>query len=575
MRGCGRVGRDLRVDNISFIDSASARIIPGLLRLGCSKSILRTVGGALHLLRNSCTLKVVYASSRGALCYTGGNSPLVVNGNGNRGFVTSSVGPLLTRAGGTVCLRSKRATGVAGSSVAICSGGFTRATGRAGAVRLDGETTDGNSFPRFVLGRVFRRPTIIHRAVGSIAHSNSIILRGVPFASSSVGDVGHVCVINYNSTCRIKLVTGCGFRGVTNIPAFTRCTNRFECRSPIVSRGYLIVVVDRDNRATSDLTTLGRTGRDNTGAVDVIGIPRDSVTGVDSCGLLAGTNTRVTITAAGTFSYRLTVLGVLYLCVTETQGTYARIFDRVTIGVDALLPGGVRHILRGDSSLGTLTTSVGSVGGYFFLKHGTSCKISLRNTLGLGRVDCVSYINYPTDRLGRNAVDLVRGNAIYFNLVDGGSLLPGAISGLVRIVTHNTGMVIFTPRDLGRGLTRFRAIVACPSSVPFLAPFVRIVPLRLLTCCITSTGNLPVSGPHGLTGSIAIRWRGFRDDARGHAQNGPQIHLVLYVIYVGLGGLGGPDHGKHGLFVDPFRRLSCLRLYQCSLTGHFTLLRQL
>lgn len=77
-----------------------------------------------------------------------------------------------------------------------------------------------------------------------------------------------------------------------------------------------------------------------------------------------------------------------------------------------------------------------------------------------------------------------------------------AHDGLRRARSQNTTILAV----ISHRLTRRSSGVVVPSISRLLAPLLDIIPTRLLTCCADLNGNLSISGPHGLTGSIAMRW---------------------------------------------------------------------
>lgn len=65
VRGCARLGRGLLGRNCAFCDSASARMIVGLISCccgGCGLKPVSTVTGAVIHMHNSCTLRLVFGS---------------------------------------------------------------------------------------------------------------------------------------------------------------------------------------------------------------------------------------------------------------------------------------------------------------------------------------------------------------------------------------------------------------------------------------------------------------------------------------------------------------------------------
>lgn len=266
------------------------------------------------------------------------------------------------------------------------------------------------------------------------------------------------------------------------------------------------MALSRSNRATSALTNLHLSGRLNClNSLTVYGIPNSSLIHRSSLTLVAGTNARVNITSAGTFAARLAILLVLITGLSHL-GNLSTSVRRSVIRNLRTLPDHVRRVLSRSGHVRTLTRSFSSGRRTLFLNHNSRCPVTLRNTLGLGRVSCVRTRTCTTNRLGRNPLTLVSTSVPIVIITPGGRLLRGLGSGVRRIHTHNNRLCIFTSRSTNFMDDSGVRVVRVPRIRRIVTPVFCAIPLRLLTCRITLVGNASISRPHGLTGSIAIRW---------------------------------------------------------------------
>ncbi len=295
-------------------------------------------------------------------------------------------------------------------------------------------------------------------------------------------------------------------RSFYHVPIRISCTSRFECEGPIVGRSSVIVTISRSKRATSALTTIRLTHEGKTFMCKVYGTINSSVTETASSKACVRIKPRVNITSAGTFAKRMAILLLLTLAVNHrgkaiSRGGYESVTRRLLV-----LPRALRSALSlMASSMRSLTRVFACTRGFVCVKHKIGCPATLRNTLGLGRVSCVRTRNCPTTRVGRKPVTLVSTRVPYIIVTAPSSACSGAIDGIRRVGTENNEVItVITRRSIAMSRVT-SCIVGIPSTSRFLVPIVISVPLRLLTCRVTIGGNESISGPHGLTGSIAIR----------------------------------------------------------------------
>lgn len=189
-----------------FGDDASARILMRLVRcvrIAGRVSLLATIRLTLRRIVKTCTVTILSGSGPSKVVTTHGDDPLIINVNRKRFFLTSSTAPVIRCASGIICLRSRRVTLVHQKrGLGIIGLGGIRYPRRMGAMTLGLNRLRGNNCPRFVLGRVFRRPnyvrSYVHKHVG--IRNAGIILSTIVSCGRHLLTTGHFIVITYNAS---------------------------------------------------------------------------------------------------------------------------------------------------------------------------------------------------------------------------------------------------------------------------------------------------------------------------------------------------------------------------------------
>lgn len=166
-------------------------------------SLLATMRLTLHRIVNTCTVTMLRGSRPSRVVTTHGDDPLIINVNRSRFFLTSSTAPVMRCASGMMCLRSRRVTIVRQSErLGIIGLGGIRVAPRIAGMRLGLKRLRGNNCPRFVLGRVFRRPSYVcsyvHKHVGM--RDGGIILSTIVSCGRELLGTGHFIVMTYKAS---------------------------------------------------------------------------------------------------------------------------------------------------------------------------------------------------------------------------------------------------------------------------------------------------------------------------------------------------------------------------------------
>lgn len=172
-------------------------------RLSGRLSLLATIRLTLRRIVNTCTVTILSGGGPSRVVTTHGDDPLIMKVKGSRFFLTSSTAPVMRCASGIICLRSKRVTIVheSGTLRIIGLSGILRGP-RMHAIRVGLKRLRGKKCPRFVLGRVFRRPSYVgsyvHKHVGT---SNSgMMLSTIVSRGRHLLGTHHFMVITYKAS---------------------------------------------------------------------------------------------------------------------------------------------------------------------------------------------------------------------------------------------------------------------------------------------------------------------------------------------------------------------------------------
>lgn len=206
VRGCTILGRGLRTGNYAFGDDASARILIRLVncvRRRKGLSLLATIRLTLQRIVNTCTVTIISHGRPSRVVTTHGDDPLIIKMNRKRFFLTSSTAPVIACAGRIICLSSKRVTMLQTSTpLGVISLGGMRYPRRTRAMTLGVKRLRGKNFPRFVLGRVFSRPSYVdsyvHKHIGASAYA--IALSTISGCGRRLLHTKHFVVMTYNAS---------------------------------------------------------------------------------------------------------------------------------------------------------------------------------------------------------------------------------------------------------------------------------------------------------------------------------------------------------------------------------------
>ena len=172
--------------------------------------------------------------------------------------------------------------------------------------------------------------------------------------------------------------------------------------------------------------------------------------------------------------------------------------------MSTLLPKKIERVLQKSDSLKALAADIKDMDKCFFLGRNADYGVSLEGALKLKEISYIDCVGCPASELKHGMISLIEKGTVCFGLISNKDLLPKTVSNLIEVIARGAKVIVFAPESLKENLAQFETVITYPDSIPFLTPFIEVIPLQLMAYYVADANGLPIDKPRNLAKSVTV-----------------------------------------------------------------------
>ena len=238
--------------------------------------------------------------------------------------------------------------------------------------------------------------------------------------------------------------------------------------------------------------------------ISIVNVPESSIAKMSHYNILTRAGAEIAVANTKAFSCQLAMLNMLCLYIARARGACTEVFSEIAVNMSALLPKKIEKVLAKQNELKALAKQIKDIDKCFFLGRNADFGVSLEGALKLKEISYIDCAGYPASELKHGTISLIEKGTVCFGLISSANLLPKTVSNLVEVIARGAKVIVFAPESLKDDLQYFETVITYPDSIPFLTPFIEVIPLQLLAYYVADEKNLPIDKPRNLAKSVTV-----------------------------------------------------------------------
>ncbi|MCC8016898.1 MAG: SIS domain-containing protein, partial [Clostridiales bacterium] len=311
-------------------------------------------------------------------------------------------------------------------------------------------------------------------------------------------------IIGCGSAYHVGLIAKYNFEKTAKIPTFADYAGEFRYSNPVIDENCLVIIMSQSGETADSLAALKQARACGAKTISIVNVPESSIAKMSDYNILTKAGAEIAVATTKAFSCQLAVLNMLCLYIARVRDACTEVFSEIAVNMSALLPKKIEKVLENSKELKMLAESIKDIDKCFFLGRNADYGVSLEGALKLKEISYIDCAGYPASELKHGTISLIEKGTVCFGLISSKDLLAKTASNLIEVTARGARVIVFAPESLKDELKQFETVISYPDAVPFLTPFIEVIPLQLLAYYVADAKSLPIDKPRNLAKSVTV-----------------------------------------------------------------------
>jgi glucosamine--fructose-6-phosphate aminotransferase (isomerizing) len=461
---------------------------------------------ALHEIKGSYALGILYEGEGGKLIGARNESPLVVGLGDREFFIASDTPAVLSYTRDFMFLED-------GQMVVVADGEVT-------VKNLEGETVEPHTrridwsplmaekggYKHFMLKEIFEQPeAIINTIRGRISQQQgSVTFEDFDLDQDKVEKLQRITIIACGTSWHASLVGKFMIEALSRIPVDVDIASEFRYRDPLVDEGTLMVVISQSGE-TADTRAALREGKGK-GALTlaICNVVESSIARESDHVIYTHAGPEIGVASTKAFITQLIALYLLALYLGSGKGRLSSQEVQNHLAELIRIPGFTKDLLKKASKIQRIAKKYVSATNFLYLGRGINYPIALEGALKLKEISYIHAEGYAAGEMKHGPIALIDREMPVVVLVSS-DRIRDKIMGNIEEVRARDGIVIaLAPAGDQEILQKADEVIPIPICAPILSPLLFTIPLQLLAYYAADFKGNDVDQPRNLAKSVTV-----------------------------------------------------------------------
>lgn len=498
------IRESLALSGITFESETDTEVIPKLLELNYSGDVIDAIRKTVKLLEGSYALGIICTDDMDTLYCTKKGSPLIIGSGNGENFIASDVSPLLHHTKDAIYLEDGETAKITGSSITVYDESFSEIKKEVKKLELHKSAADKGNYPHFMLKEINEEPEVVRNTINSVTQDGEVEFKNIPFTDEELAAINRIYIIGCGSAYHVGLIAKYNFEKIAKIPTFADYAGEFRYSDPVIDENCLFIIISQSGETADSLAALKQAKEMGAKTISVVNVPESSIAKMSDYNLLTLAGAEIAVATTKAFSCQLAMLNMLCLYIANRRNACTEVFSEIAVNMSSLLPKKIEKVLAKEEEIKALAKDIKDMDKCFFLGRNVDYGVSLEGALKLKEISYIDCVGYPASELKHGTISLIEKGTVCFGLISNKDLLPKTVSNLVEVIARGAKVIVFAAESLKNDLQQFDTVITYPDSIPFLTPFIEVIPLQLLAYHVANENGLPIDKPRNLAKSVTV-----------------------------------------------------------------------
>ena len=500
----------LEKNGYTFYSQTDTEVIPNLIHYYYTKDknndkdrILRAVQHTCKDLKGSYAIQVISKYMPDNMIVVRKDSPLVIGKGDGECYISSDIPAILSSTRNFYLLNDNEFAVLSRDKVEFYDIDLNKINKNVKNIEWSASSADKNGFEDYMLKEIHEQPTAIRETIGSrLPENEPCNFDDLNFTKEFLTSINKIYIVACGTAMHAGLSGKIAIEKLCKIPVTVDIASEFRYRDPIIDKNTLCIFISQSGETADTIAALKLSKSKGATTLAVSNVIGSSITREADYSIYTHAGPEIAVASTKAYTSQIVLLSLLAIYFAEILETTS-VFELKDLKKELLeLPNKIENALKSSKRIQEFAKNIYQEKDVFFLGRGVDYNTALEASLKLKEISYIHSEAYAAGELKHGPIALIENGITVISIITDPKLVEKTISNIQEVITRGAKTLVITNQELPAN--NFDTIITVPDVNVLLSPILSIIPLQLLSYCISKEKGLDVDKPRNLAKSVTV-----------------------------------------------------------------------
>jgi glucosamine--fructose-6-phosphate aminotransferase (isomerizing) len=360
-------------------------------------------------------------------------------------------------------------------------------------------------YPHFMLKEIFEEPRAMEDAFRGrlLDKENDARLRGLEEVNGELRSLQRIIITACGTAWHSGLVGEYLIEEKARVPVEVEYASEFRYRNPILTPEDLVIAVSQSGETADTLAAVREAKTKGAKTLGVVNVVGSTIAREVDAGVYTHAGPEIGVASTKAFVTQMAAMAMIALRLGRLRSLSLEEGKELIEGLRSL-PQKMEKVLESSDKIRSIAEQYAAKRNFLYLGRGYNFPIALEGALKLKEISYIHAEGYPAAEMKHGPIALIDEEMPAVVIAPRDDVYPKILSNIQEIRARN-GSVIAIATEGDPDIQQFSDhVIYVPPTLPFLTPFLTVVPCQLLAYHIAVLRGCDVDKPRNLAKSVTV-----------------------------------------------------------------------
>ncbi|MEM7297909.1 MAG: glutamine--fructose-6-phosphate transaminase (isomerizing), partial [Bacteroidota bacterium] len=367
------------------------------------------------------------------------------------------------------------------------------------------DVLDKQGFDHYMLKEIYEQPTAIANCMrGRVFENGELHVKVILEHKERFRNASRIIIVSCGTSWHAGLVGEYMIEKYAQIPVEVEYASEFRYRDPIINSSDIVIAISQSGETADTLAALEIARSKGAFTFGICNVVGSSIARTTDAGIYTKAGSEIGVASTKAFTTQMTVMSMVALQLGQIKSSMAS--EKITALARELyqLPSLIGKSMSTNRMTELISEIYKDASNFIYLGRGVNFPIALEGALKLKEISYIHAEGYPAAEMKHGPIALIDESMPVVVVANSRANYEKTVSNIQEVKARH-GKVIAIINDRDQEVFKIAdAVVEVPETSDFLAPFLAVIPLQLLSYHVANRLGKDVDQPRNLAKSVTV-----------------------------------------------------------------------